>query len=340
MNVRKLPVIIVLAAGLAMIVLPLAFNSFTRADQAQQLLNGARPIVTPPALQQQFVAGLQTASQTEQLLIGPGFAQLASDLGEAPAQFQAQVDAQWPAIAGAQQQASAIDATTLTILTNLERHQHDFQLADSIPVSGFPLTSSIWILVVFGVIVIAAALWLLFRPGLVPAVAITALGVVFVVSAFALNLPGKASAAHQVLSSLTISPAKDAKIQADFETVSAAFGQVQTQLLPQVAQAVGTDPAALSSQLDAAVPGLAAGLSQIPSILDRFHGAIVFREANVNNVPPVRSFPFQELLWAEIALGAVVAVGGGLSVMVSRSRRQAVAGGAEGDQVVDDVGAG
>ena len=135
MIVRKLPAVIVLAAGLAMIVLPPAFNSFTTANQAQQLLDGARPIVAPPHLQQQFLAGLQTANQTEQLLTGPGFAQLADDLGETPAQFQAQVATQWPAIARAQQQAPAIDAATLAILTNLEHHQHDFQLADAIPVS-------------------------------------------------------------------------------------------------------------------------------------------------------------------------------------------------------------
>jgi hypothetical protein len=93
----------------------------------------------------------------------------------------------------------------------------------------------------------------------VPAAAITALGIVFAASTFALNLPAKASAAHQVLGSLTISPAKNAKIQAQLETVNAAFGQVQTQLLPQVAQVLGTDSGTLTSQLDTAVPGLAAG---------------------------------------------------------------------------------
>ena len=340
MTVRKVSAIIVLVAGLAMIVLPVAFNSFTRANQAQQLLDGARPIVAPPHLQQQFLAGLQSAIQTEQLLTGPGFAQLANDLGEARGQFQAQVATQWPAIARAQQQAPAIEAATLTILTNLERHQHDFQLADAIPVSGFPLVSSIWIIVVFGALVVAAASWLLLRPGLVPAAAITVLGVVFVASAFALNLPAKTSAAHQVLASLTISPAKNAKIQAQFETVNAAFGQVQTQLLPQVAQLLGTDPGTLTSQLDTAVPGLAAGLSQIPSILDRFGGAVQFRENNVNTVPPVRSFPFQALMWAEIALGALVAVGGGLSVAASRPGRRARQMAASGDHAVGDVGAG
>ena len=339
MTVRKLPVVIALAAGLAMIVLPLAFNSFTRANQAQQLLDGARPIVAPPHLQQQFLAGLQTANQTEQLLTGPGFAQLADDLGEAPAQFQAQVATQWPAIARVQQQAPAIDAATLTILTNLARHQHDFQLADAIPVSGFPLVSAVWVIVVFGVLVVAAALWLLFRPGVVPAAAVTVLGIVFVASAFALNLPAKTSAAHQVLASLTISPAKNAKIQAQFEAVNAAFGQVQTQLLPQVAQLLGTDSGTLTSQLDAAVPGLAADLSQIPSILDRFGGAIQFRENNVSNVPPVRSFPFQALLWADIALGAFVAVGGGISVAASRPRRRARQMGASGAHAVDDAAA-
>jgi hypothetical protein len=339
-NVRKVAAMIVLVAGLAMIVLPLAFNSFTTANQAQQLLDGARPIVAPPHLQQEFLAGLQTASQTEQLLTGPGFALLARDLGETQAQFQAQVATQWPAVASAQQQAPAIDAATMTILANLERHQHDFQLADAIPVSGFPLVSAIWILVAFGALVVAAALWLLRRPGVVPAVAITALGVVFVASAFATSLPAKSSAAHQVTASLTITPAKNAKILAQFETVNAAFGQVQTQLLPQVAQQLGTDPGTLSSQLDTAVPGLAADLSQIPLILDHFGGAIQFRENNVNNVPPVRSFPFQALLWAEIALGALVAVGGGVSLAASRPRRRAGQIGTSGDDEVDSAGAG
>ena len=52
-----------------------------------------------------------------------------------------------------------------------------------------------------------------------------------------------------------------------FETVNAAFGQVQTQLLPQVAQKLGTYHGALGSQLDTAVPGLAAGLNQFPRSL-------------------------------------------------------------------------
>lgn len=329
MNVRKLLAIIVLAAGVAMIVLPLAFNSFTRADQAQQLLDGARPIVAPPHLQQEFLAGLQTARQTEQLLTGPGFAQLARELRETPAQFQAQVATRWPAVARAQQQAPAIDAAAMAILTNLEHHQHDFQLADAIPVSGFPLVSSIWIIVTFGALVVAAALWLLFRPGVVPAVAITALGVVFVASAFALSLPAKTSAAHRVIASLTISRAKNAKIRAEFETVDAAFGQVQTQLLPQVAQQAGTYPGTLRSQLDRAVPALAADLNQIPLILDHFGDAVQFRENNVNNVPPVRSFPFQALMWAEIALGALVAIalGPGLRPATKRSGSISIADG-------------
>jgi hypothetical protein len=340
MTVRKVPAMVVLVAGLAMIALPLAFNSFVTASQAQQLLDGAHPIVAPPYLQQEFLAGLQTTSQTEQLLTGPGFALLAGDLGETHAQFQAQVATQWPAVASAQQQAPAIDAATQAILTNLERHQHDFQLADAIPISGFPLVSAIWTLIAFGALAVAAASWLLLRPGLAPAAAITTLGVVFVASAFATSLPAKASAAHQVIASLTITPAKNAKILAQFETVSAAFGQVQTQLLPQMAQQLGTDPGTLSSQLDTAVPGLAADLSQIPLILDHFGGAVQFRENNVNNVPPVRSFPFQALMWAEIALGALVAVGGGLSLAASRPRRQARQMAASGDHTVDDVGAG
>jgi hypothetical protein len=340
MNVGKVPAMIALAAGLAMIVLPLASNSFTRANQAQQLLDGARPIVAPPHLQQEFLAGLETARQTEQLLTGPGFALLARDLGETPARFQAQVATRWPAVARAQQQAPAIEAAATTILTNLERRQHDFQQADAIPVSGLPLVSSIWILVVFGTFVVAAASWFLLRPGVVPAVAITTLGVVFVASAFATSLPAKTSAAHRVIASLTISRAKNAKIRADFETVNAAFGQVQTQLLPQVAQQLGTHPGTLRTQLDAAVPGLAAGLDQIPAILDRFGGAVQFRENNVDDVPPIRSFPFQALMWAEIALGAVVAVGGGLSVAASRPRRRAVQTGPSGDHAVDGIGAG
>jgi Bacterial protein of unknown function (DUF937) len=340
MTMRKVPAMVVLVAGLAMIVLPLAVNSFTTANQAQQLLDGARPIVAPPYLQQEFLAGLQTASQTEQLLTGPGFALLASDLGQTPAQFQAQVAAQWPAIVSAQQQAPAIEAAAQAILSNLERHQHDFQLADAIPVPGFRLVSAIWILLIFGALVVAGASWFLLRPGLAPAVAITALGVVFVVSAFATSLPAKASAAHQVTASLTITPAKNAKILAQFETVSAAFGQVQTQLLPQAAQQLGTDPGTLSSQLDTAVPGLAAGLSQIPLILGHFGGAVRFRENNVSNVPPVRSFPFQALLWTEIALGALAAAGGGLSLAVSRPRRQATQMAASGDHSVDGAGAG
>jgi hypothetical protein len=40
-------------------------------------------------------------------------------------------------------------------------------------------------------------------------------------------------------------------------------------------------------------------------------------------VPPVRSFPFQALMWAEIALGALIAVGGEISVAASRPRRRA-----------------
>lgn len=340
MNVRKLLAIIVLAAGLAMIVLPLAFNSFTRANQAQQLLDGARPIVAPPHLQQEFLAGLRTARQTEQLLTGPGFVLLAHELSETPAQFQAQVATRWPAVARAQQQAPAIEAATMAILANLEHHQHDFQLADAIPVSGLPLVSSIWINVAFGTLVVAAALWLLFRPGLLPAAAVTVLGVVFVASAFALSLPAKTSAAHRVIASLTISRAKNAKVRAEFETVNAGFGQVQTQLLPQVAQQAGTYPGTLRSQLDAAVPGLAADLNQIPSILDHFGEAVQFRENNVNNVPSIRSFPFQALLWAEIALGALVAVAGAISVAASRPRRQARRMGASGDRAVDGVGAG
>jgi hypothetical protein len=340
MTVRKVPAMVVLVAGLVMIALPLAFNAFSTASQAQQLLDGARPIVAPPYLQQEFIAGLQTASQTEQLLTGPGFALLASDLGETQAQFQAQVDTQWPAVASAQQQAPAIDAATQAILTNLERHQQDFQQASAIPISGFPLVSAIWVLVAFGALVVAAAAWFLLRPGLAPAIAITALGVVFVVSAFAASLPAKASAAHQVIASLTITPAKNAKILGQFDTVTAAFGQVQTQLLPQLAQQLGTDSGTLSSQLDTEVPGLAGDLSQIPLILDHFGGAIQFRENNVNNVPPVRGFPFQALMWADIALGGLVAVGGGLSLATSRPRRQARQLAASGHHSVDGVGAG
>jgi hypothetical protein len=73
MKARRLAGGMVLIAGLTMAVIPLALDTVTRAHQAQDLLDGARPTVAPPYLDRDYQAPLALAQHTLQLLTGPAF---------------------------------------------------------------------------------------------------------------------------------------------------------------------------------------------------------------------------------------------------------------------------
>ena len=313
----------VCVGGLSLVVIPLALGSLGKATKAQHVLDGARPIVAPPFLEQEYESGLRTAVATEALITGPVFTELAAALNETPAQFQAYVTTSFPAVATGQQQAATIEQLAAGILANLQLHQHDFQLADSIPVHGMPLDAGVWTVLAMGAVVAAAGVWLWLRPSAWPAgIVALVLGLGFVIFAFVTNVPDKSAAAHRVIASVTIGRAKNQLVRSRFNIVNGAFTQFNDQLIPAVAARLGATPASLQQQLTSSVPDLRADLAQLPAILGHFDEATTFRERNLGNFNAVRNFPFETVVWVELGVGAVIGLAGVAAVATAVADRR------------------
>jgi hypothetical protein len=310
------------AVGTAFIVSVIVNSLFSVGPAFERMSDGFRPAMQPAPIGQlqQDLKGLADVNTEFGTKAVP---MLSQALKMDPAEFQAFMGQQYPAVADGIQQLPAIVTQFNGVVGTLQAEQDRFVKADAIPTSNLPATMVPWGLLVAGVVLLGLGLLLIVRPVRLWAGVAAGFGAVLVIASLGLSLPGKASAADTMNGHLK--PVYTAQMLTEangaLTTVGAMGTEMQTKLLPDLGQQLGMDQTQLQGFLAKNLPAMAAGIQTMPQALGRFQALLTTFDghlADYNTAEPVRFVP---VVWTLI-VGGIVAFFAGLIGLVGTRKRE------------------
>ncbi len=324
---------IALVVGVFMIVSPFALDYPTKTQGVDDLTDSLRGAMTDEALAQTrhdmdtvnaFVSQFEDEA-------APAIAGALTDAGVlgSPEELSAFIGDRFPAVAaGLEQFDDPILPYFDAIVAGLEAHQGDFQRADAIPTSWLPATSVTFIVLLLGLVITGLAGWTLVRGATWGPAALTVVGVAIVAVALVLQVPTKSKSVDDLTDAFRdVFTTEGAQLARDrYEVVAATGAELQSVMVPALAEALGMTPDELGAFLGDQFPAVATGLAELDGILVRFDGLVSAVEANVDSFQKADSIPTAGLPtvwfpWHLLAPGIVLAVGGGAAVWLDRRSR-------------------
>jgi len=315
---RRLTSWLVVVVGIGLITLGFARNLFSVGPAFEEMIDDFRPALNDEAIGalRADLQGLDAVAVEFGTAVAPA---MASQLGMTPAEFDAYVATEFPAVAG----GMAIVPHAVTgfsgLVDVLDQQQANFRSADEIPTESLPATTVPWgILFVGAVFVALGAAMLLTSDNRAPA-ATAVFGLIVVVAALIFGLPGKSSAADDLNAALelvyTVETVDGAA--ATLTVVTDMGEQLQGEMLPALAARLGMDGPGLEAFLVENFPATASALTGMPGMIERFDGLVATFEANLDNYETLRPVAFVPIIWALI-LGSAAAAAAGAAALRRR----------------------
>lgn len=156
-------------------------------------------------------------------------------------------------------------------------------------------------------------------PHRVAAVLMVALGVGFIGVTFAANLFHVGPAFDRLTDGFRPIMTQSAiqTDRADIAGLANAGTEIQTKMIPGLAQQLGMTPAQFATMMNAQFPAVAAGLNALPTVTPQFSGLVNTLDAQrpyfaAADAIPTKSVPSTSVPWALAAVGLVSAVIGAL----------------------------
>jgi hypothetical protein len=132
-------------------------------------------------------------------------------------------------------------------------------------------------------------------------------------------MPQKAQSAQTVLDSLNPSEAVIAQTGLHFTTTQAGVAEIETDLVPGLAQALGLSRAQFEAAISQQFPDVSRGLSEMPEIVDRYEVRFDIRQDVAGDVRTLKRIPAGTLGWFDPVFGALL---GSVVVLTLASARQ------------------
>jgi hypothetical protein len=310
---------LVAAVGAAFIVTVIVGSLFSAGPAFERMSDGFRPIMRPAPIGQ-LQSDLKGLSAVSTEFGTKGVPMLSQALKMSPAQFQAFMGQQYPAVATGMKQLPAIVTQFRGVVGTLQAEQGRFTKADAIPTSNLPATTVPWGLLAAGIVLFGLGLLMAVQPTLLRARLAVAMGAALLVASMAFSLPGKASAADTLNSHLK--PVYTAQMLTGAKgalTVVGAMGQeMQTKMLPALGQQLGMDQAQLQGFLGQNLPAMAAGIRAMPQALGRFDGLLKTFDAHLADYDTLKPVSFVVVVWILIAGGIVALLAGAWGLIAPR----------------------
>ena len=244
----------------------------------------------------------------------------AAGLGTTPARLRGQIDANYPAVAKLLAEKDLIVPFAELGVSNLERHQEQFQRADELPVTWLPGYALAFLNLALAAAVIASGIVLLRsraeRTRRAAFGVVLAASAILIVVSLALEIPDKARNAQTVLDSLVPTQQVVDRTEASLATARAASTELDQRLFPDLATALGTTPLGFQQALAREFPAIAVALTEIPGTLDHYDARVAIRTAGAPDLRTLKGLPVGTLGWFAPAFGlllAMVAIGGVLA---------------------------
>lgn len=329
---RRIVGVVAVAVGLFMLVSPFVLDYPSKTQGVDDLTDAFRSTFGDDGLAQvrtDMNAVDAFVAQFEQEA-APAIAQALTDAGAlaGPEEFGPFVAENFPDVAaGLGQFDDPILPYFGSIVDGLEANQRDFERADAIPTSWLPATSVTWIIAVLGLVAAALGAWVLLGNRSAAVLAVGGLGVAIVLVALVLRVPGKsASVDHLTDDFRPVFSAEGAALMRErFEVVRATGDELQAAMVPALGQALGMSPDELGAFLGDQFPAVAAGLTELDGIVERFDALVGNVEANVGSFALADSIPTDGrptvwFPWHLLAPGIVLALAGGAGFAAAKRR--------------------
>jgi hypothetical protein len=312
----RVAAVLAVVAGVGLIVFTIATSLFSHTAGAQRIIDAFRPAMTREGLASTRAdfeivrdGGVEFITKAE-----PAFAH---SLKLTPAELNAFIDSNFPAVATAVHKIPGYNSYVGSYIGRLERNRTNFEAADSLPLLGLPIDATPWLMAGMGALLALAGL-LSLRTGSRGATwAILALGLVLLVVPLIASIPSKATDARDIAhvgrDALTQEKATLAKTGAG--QVDALVNEVEGKLVPALAVRLHTTPANLVTQLGQNFPATTRFLAEWKSRLRTKAFAIAAaQQAHVEDFAKADDIPFGALPWILIGPGALLVLTAGLAL--------------------------
>ena len=317
---------VVVLVGVVLIVVAILKNLFAVGPAFEQMIDDFRPWLADEAIAslRADLGTLGGAVEEFQTSMVPA---LAGQLGMTPEEFGTVMGEQFPAVTLGMATVPEAAASFTGIIDLLEQQQSNFFSADAIPTTSLPATTVPWGILAAGVLAIVVGGLMLLRSGRLAAVLAVLLGALLVIGPFVLSLPGKSADADDLNAALkpvyteeTIGGASQA-----VGIISAMGTEMQTAMLPGLAQMLGMTPEDTQAFIGANFPATAAALQAMPGAIERFTGVVGAFSDNLDNYATLKPVAFVPIIWTVIIGGVVVLVAGLVLLLVGGARRDSMA---------------
>ncbi len=311
--------VVVALVGVVFLISTFANNLFEVGPAFEEMIDDFRPLLEEEAIAtaNADLAMLAAAGEEFSTRIAP---EMAAALGMSPEEFGGMVQTSFPDVANGMAALPEITSTFAGLINTLDSQRELFQSADEIPTEDLPATTVPWSILFAGILTIIVGLVMFFVPGRVGSILAIVLGGLLIVVPLILNLPQKAADADELNDNLR--PIYTAELVAGAEQalgmVEAMGTQMQTEMLPALAQQMGMSPDELNQFLGANYPATAAALQALPEALGRF---TVFAQTfanNLDNYNTLKDVKFVPIIWTIIIGGIVVVLAGGVGLVIKQ----------------------
>jgi hypothetical protein len=302
---------VIALAGVVFIVVTFSQNLFRVGTDFEELITDFRPALTDESIAT-YTADVQGLGAMGDEFTGAMIPAMSLALDMQPTDFQGFIATEFPAVSQGVQALPEISSTFSGLIGTLGDQQSNFLSADEIPTEDLPAQTVPWGFMIVGIIAIAvgaALIWWRLRFG---SVAALVLGLLIVVGMFLLSLPGKSADADDLNEALkpvyteaTVADAKEA-----LGVVGSMGQELQTVMLPAMAQQLGMSQEELGAFLAEGFPTIAQGLESMPEQMDRFEALVTTFDTNLENYATLKPVRFTPIIWIFIAGGFVIALAG------------------------------
>lgn len=314
-TMRKTVAVVAVVCGIGLVTAPFALSLFPRAAAGERVTNRFRETMSVGGLHN-LSTNFGTMGALLSQFIHETSPQLATELHMTPAVFDAYVAQHFPAVAAGVRGLPPLVAFVTPVAAQLEALHPQFASVDSLPVLGLPLTTVPWILIGLGVGIGALGIWTWRGRGRLPLIAATVLGAAMVVLPLALSYPQKASDAKRVaaVGHAALSQQAATGAQTANRLIDGMVSQVDTAMIPALAQRLHVTPAALTATLAQRYPAVVKGLEAWPSIRPGAVGLVRLQVASVADARTMNGLDFTPLPWYIIGPGLALLLTGGVAL--------------------------
>lgn len=316
--VSKIAGVLIMLVGAGLVAMTVILNLFAVGPAFENLIGDFRPALTQQSIDtaREDIAGLSAVQQEFTTKLAPALSQ---QLQMTPPEFDAFVTQQFPAVAKGMSALPTVVPTFNGLIDTLDQQRTLFASADAIPTSSLPATTVPWGMLGAGVLVFLVGVAVLAAPKTGGAVAVV-VGLLLLVLPILMSLPQKAADADQLNANLEPVYTQTLVDNATgaLGTVGAMGQEMQTAMLPALAEQLKMSPTQLQAFLGSNFPATAQALQSMPGALERFNGLVKVFDDNLANYETLKPVGLARLIWIVMIAGGVVAVLGAVAVATGR----------------------